>query len=100
LGEKLLEAEMASWRVSVVLISTLATITGCASMNYGWHKPGVYQPEFAQDKFACMNGLQDDPGCMGCRHIERLPDGRHTLCIADSEWAESHTSLQETKARL
>jgi hypothetical protein len=27
-------------------------------MNFGWYKPGVSQQEFAQDKFACMNGSQ------------------------------------------
>jgi hypothetical protein len=33
-------------------------LTGCAALNFGWYKPGVSQQEFAQDKFACMNGSQ------------------------------------------
>jgi hypothetical protein len=33
-------------------------LTGCADMNMGWYKPGVSQQQFAQDKFACMNGAQ------------------------------------------
>jgi hypothetical protein len=33
-------------------------LAGCAELNVGWYKPGFTQQEFAQDKFACMNGSQ------------------------------------------
>jgi hypothetical protein len=33
-------------------------LTGCATLNVGWYKPGVSQQEFAQDQFDCMNGSQ------------------------------------------
>jgi hypothetical protein len=42
----------------ILPLSIIAALTGCASMNFGWYKPGVSQEEFAQDKFACMNGSQ------------------------------------------
>ena len=42
----------------ILPLITIAALTGCASMNFGWYKPGVSQQEFAQDKFACMNGSQ------------------------------------------
>lgn len=44
--------------VKASFFAILLALTGCAALNFGWYKPGVSQQEFAQDKFACMNGSQ------------------------------------------
>ena len=40
------------------LFAIILALTGCASLNFGWYKPGVSQQEFAQDKYACMSSSQ------------------------------------------
>ena len=36
----------------------ILALTGCATLNIGWYKPGGTPQQFAQDKFACMSSSQ------------------------------------------
>ena len=42
----------------ILPLFVIAALTGCASMNFGWYKPGGSQQEFAEDKYECMSKSQ------------------------------------------
>ena len=65
------------WTMQCILaLITVAALTGCASMNFGWYKPGVSQQEFAQ---ACLDRR------VTCEGDEIWADGRVADCAQGRE---------------